>query len=139
LDLPLLRARGRGPEGVPRHTWHPGPSRDGGEEMLIPSIDLQGRRIVQLVQGERLAIESSDIDGWIERFRGRRKVQLIDLDAAKQEGSNDVLVQRICSALPCRVGGGIRSLERAQAARDAGATQVIVGSALFASDGIDLP
>ena len=51
--------------------------------MLIPSIDLQSGRIVQLVQGERLALETDDIDGWIARFRGHPKVQLIDLDAAK--------------------------------------------------------
>ena len=36
--------------------------------MLIPSIDLQGGRIVQLVQGERLAVETDDVDGWIQRF-----------------------------------------------------------------------
>lgn len=104
---------------------------------MIPSIDLQGGRIVQLVQGERLAVESSDIDGWIERFRGRSKVQLIDLDAAKQQGSNDELVRQICSQLPCRVGGGIRSLDRARRVLDAGATEVIVGSALFTSNRID--
>lgn len=105
--------------------------------MLIPSIDLQGGRIVQLIQGERLAVESWDIDGWIERFRGRSRIQLIDLDAAKQQGSNDELVRRICSRLPCRVGGGIRSLARAQQVLDAGATGVIIGSALFTTGAID--
>jgi phosphoribosylformimino-5-aminoimidazole carboxamide ribotide isomerase len=105
--------------------------------MLIPSIDLQGGRIVQLVQGERLAIESDDIDGWIQRFAGRPKVQLIDLDAAKGEGSNPALITRICAALPCRVGGGIRSVERAREVLALGATHVIVGSALFRDGGID--
>ena len=81
--------------------------------MLIPSIDLMGNRIVQLVQGERLALESQAIDEWIDRFCGWPKVQLIDLDAAKNQGQNDELVARICRELPCRVGGGIRSLERA--------------------------
>jgi phosphoribosylformimino-5-aminoimidazole carboxamide ribotide isomerase len=106
--------------------------------MLIPSIDLQGGRIVQLVQGERLAVESTDIDGWTERFRNRPKVQLIDLDAAKGEGSNDGLVRRICRELPCRVGGGIRSIERAQQVLDAGATHIIVGSALFTAGRVNL-
>lgn len=106
--------------------------------MLIPSIDLQGGRIVQLVQGETLAVQSTDVDAWIERFRGRSKVQLIDLDAAKGEGSNDALVRRICSELPCRVGGGIRSLERVRHVLDAGATGVIIGSALFTGGAIDL-
>lgn len=99
--------------------------------MLIPSIDLQGGKVVQLVQGERLAVESDDIDRWVRRFAGRPKVQLIDLDAAKSEGDNRAIVARICSALPCRVGGGIRSIERAKAVLALGAQKVILGSALF--------
>jgi phosphoribosylformimino-5-aminoimidazole carboxamide ribotide isomerase len=107
--------------------------------MLIPSIDLMGGRIVQLVQGERLAVESTGIDEWIGRFSGWPKVQLIDLDAAKNQGSNDALVQRICAALPCRVGGGIRTVARARAILAAGATHVIVGSSLFKGGTIDAP
>jgi phosphoribosylformimino-5-aminoimidazole carboxamide ribotide isomerase len=99
--------------------------------MLIPSIDLQRGKIVQLVQGERLALETGDIDEWVERWRGWPKVQLIDLDAAKGEGSNAPLVARICAELPCRVGGGIRSVARAAEVLALGATHVIVGSALF--------
>jgi phosphoribosylformimino-5-aminoimidazole carboxamide ribotide isomerase len=99
--------------------------------MLIPSIDLQGGRIVQLVQGERLAVASDDFDGWIRRFERFPKVQLIDLDAAKNAGDNLAIVASICRRLPCRVGGGIRSVDRAAAALDAGAHKVIVGSALF--------
>ena len=76
--------------------------------MLIPSIDLQGGKIVQLVQGERLAIETDDVDTWVRRFADYPKVQLIDLDAAKGVGSNEPLVAHICGLLPCRVGGGIR-------------------------------
>lgn len=99
--------------------------------MLIPSIDLQGGRIVQLVQGERLALESHDTDAWIERFRRFPKVQLIDLDAAMGVGHNDALVRQIAAALPCRVGGGVRSVGRAQDLIAAGAQAVIVGSAFF--------
>lgn len=106
--------------------------------MLIPSIDLLGGRIVQLVQGERLAVESHDIDTWIDRFAGWPKVQLIDLDAAKGQGHNNELVARISRALPCRVGGGIRSVERARTVLSGGATHAIVGSALFTGEGIDL-
>ena len=50
--------------------------------MLIPSIDLQGGRIVQLVQGERLAVEATDPEPWIAKFSRFPRVQLIDLDAA---------------------------------------------------------
>ena len=106
--------------------------------MLIPSIDLQGGKIVQLVQGERLAIETNDVDAWVTRFSGRPKVQLIDLDAAKGVGDNEALVRYICSLLPCRVGGGIRSIERAEATLALGASKVILGSALFRDDTVDV-
>lgn len=106
--------------------------------MLIPSIDLQGGRIVQLVQGERLAIETDDVDGWMRRFQGRPKVQLIDLDAAKSEGDNSALVAHVCSALPCRVGGGIRTIERAESTLALGAAKVILGSALFRDGAVDV-
>ena len=99
--------------------------------MLIPSIDLKNGRVVQLVQGTRLAIETEDLDGWIGRFRRFPKVQLIDLDAAMGSGSNDTLVRRVAPRLPCRVGGGIRSVERATEVLDYGAHAVIVSSALF--------
>ncbi len=105
--------------------------------MLIPSIDLQGGRIVQLVQGERLAIASSDIDGWVDRFTGCARVQLIDLDAAKGEGRNDRLIEEICGRLPCQVGGGIRTVARAKELLHAGAQRVIVGSVLFVQNGVD--
>ena len=106
--------------------------------MLIPSIDLQGGRIVQLVQGEKLAIEETDPEPWIARFSRFPRVQLIDLDAAKGQGDNGALVASICGRLPCRVGGGIRSIERAKEVLAAGAHAVIVSSALFRSGGIDL-
>lgn len=106
--------------------------------MLIPSIDLQGGRIVQLVQGEKLAIEEPDPEPWIARFSRFPRVQLIDLDAAKGQGDNGSLVASICGRLPCRVGGGIRSIERAEAVLAAGAHAVIVSSALFGSNGVDL-
>ena len=96
-----------------------------------------GGRIVQLVQGERLALESTAIQEWIDRFKGWPKVQLIDLDAAKAQGDNNELVSRICAALPCRVGGGIRSVARAEEVLAGGATHAIVGSALFKGGAIN--
>jgi phosphoribosylformimino-5-aminoimidazole carboxamide ribotide isomerase len=106
--------------------------------MLIPSIDLQGGRIVQLVQGEKLAVETSDVDGWIARFADYPKVQLIDLDAAKNAGSNEDLIAAICRRLPCRVGGGIRTPERARHLIDLGATAVILASSLFKNGVVDV-
>jgi phosphoribosylformimino-5-aminoimidazole carboxamide ribotide isomerase len=99
--------------------------------VLIPSIDLQGGRIVQLVQGERLAVATDDVDGWVRKFERFPKIQLIDLDAAKNKGDNGAMVSSICGRLPCRVGGGVRSVDRAAAAFANGARKVIVGSALF--------
>ncbi|HEY2434106.1 MAG TPA: HisA/HisF-related TIM barrel protein [Vicinamibacterales bacterium] len=106
--------------------------------MLIPSIDLQGGRIVQLVQGERLALASDDVDGWIAKFSAFPKVQLIDLDAAKNAGNNRALVGSICRRLPCRVGGGVRGVDDVLAILEAGATKVIVGSRLFRGGTADL-
>lgn len=106
--------------------------------MLIPSIDLQGGRIVQLVQGETLAIAATDPEVWITKFAGFPRVQLIDLDAAKGQGDNAAMVVDICRRLPCRVGGGIRSIERAIAALDAGAHAVIASSALFREGAVDV-
>lgn len=106
--------------------------------MLIPSIDLQGGRIVQLVQGEKLALEATDPEPWLARFARFPRVQLIDLDAAKGEGDNADLVAMICARLPCRVGGGIRTIDRAEAVLDAGAHAVIVSSALFQGGAVDV-
>lgn len=106
--------------------------------MLIPSIDLKGGRVVQLVQGEKLAIESNDLDQWIARFARFPVVQLIDLDAAMGSGANDMLVRKVAAALPVRVGGGIRTVARAQELIAAGAKAVIVGSALFRDGAVDL-
>jgi phosphoribosylformimino-5-aminoimidazole carboxamide ribotide isomerase len=106
--------------------------------VLIPSIDLQNGRVVQLVQGERLALASDDLDGWIAKFRSFPLVQVIDLDAAMGRPGNDPIIRRLCAELPCQVGGGVRSIERAQAVIEAGARRVILGSALFSREGVDV-
>ena len=99
--------------------------------MLIPSIDLMGGKIVQLVQGEKKALEFDNFDYWIERFSKYPLVQVIDLDAARGAGNNLPIVNQILQRLNCQVGGGIRSLEMARALLNAGAQRVILGSALL--------
>ncbi len=99
--------------------------------MLIPSIDLMGGRIVQLVRGETLKLAFDDFEYWIGRFQNYPLVQLIDLDAAMRQGDNSELITRIGKRLPCQVGGGIGTVEKAAAVLSAGARRVIVGSALF--------
>src|SRR5712672_2766849 len=106
--------------------------------MLIPAIDLQGGAVVQLVQGERLAIRDEDVFAWVRRFERFPKVQVIDLDAAMGVGENLALVGQIASSLSCRVGGGIRTVERAAQVRAAGAQQIIAGSSLFKAGKPDL-
>jgi phosphoribosylformimino-5-aminoimidazole carboxamide ribotide isomerase len=106
--------------------------------MLIPSIDLRNGKVVQLVQGERLVIEDADLFKWVDRFARFPVVQLIDLDAAIGTGENDGLVAQVCAARPCRVGGGIRTLERARTVLGYGATHVIVGSSLFRDGQVDV-
>src|ERR1044072_8906063 len=99
--------------------------------MLIPSIDLQNGAVVQLVQGERIAIRDDDIFKWVRRFARFPKVQVIYLDAAMGRGDNLAIVRQIAPALACRVGGGIRTVARAEEVLAAGARQIIASSALF--------
>ncbi len=84
--------------------------------MLIPSIDLMGGRIVQLVQGEEIKLAFDDFEYWIERFSSYPLVQFIDLDAAMRQGDNAALIERIARRLPCQVGGGIRTAAHASVA-----------------------
>jgi phosphoribosylformimino-5-aminoimidazole carboxamide ribotide isomerase len=102
--------------------------------MLIPSIDLLGGRIVQLVQGEKLRLAFDDFEYWIEKFSKYPLVQLIDLDAAMRQGENSALVQQIARRLPVQAGGGIHTIERARQVLEAGARRVIIGSALFSAE-----
>jgi len=105
--------------------------------MLIPSIDLMGGKIVQLVQGEKKALEFDNLDYWIERFSKYPLVQVIDLDAARGAGNNRLIVDRIAKRLNCQVGGGIRNIETAREILDAGASRVILGSSLLKDGKID--
>jgi phosphoribosylformimino-5-aminoimidazole carboxamide ribotide isomerase len=105
--------------------------------VLIPSIDLMGGKIVQLVQGEKKALEFDDFEYWIERFSAYPLVQLIDLDAAMGHGSNRELIAMICKRLPCQTGGGIRDVARGAELLGLGARRVIYGSALLKDGAIN--
>jgi phosphoribosylformimino-5-aminoimidazole carboxamide ribotide isomerase len=98
--------------------------------VLIPSIDIMDGKIVQLIQGEKKALEFTSFEPWIERFSSYPLVQVIDLDAAMQKGHNRPAIEKLSKRLPCQVGGGIRSLDAARTAIEAGARSVILGSAL---------
>jgi phosphoribosylformimino-5-aminoimidazole carboxamide ribotide isomerase len=99
--------------------------------MLVPSIDLMGGKIVQLIHGQKKALEFDDFEPWIARFSKYPLVQLIDLDAAMGTGSNATLVKEFVKRLPCQVGGGIRGIDDVERVLSDGARRVILGSALI--------
>lgn len=99
--------------------------------MIIPCIDLMDGKVVQLVQGREKALEGGSPAEMLERFRAFAEIQVIDLDAAMGRGSNDEIVAFLASRAAVRVGGGIRSVERAVEVLAQGARKVIVGTAAF--------
>jgi phosphoribosylformimino-5-aminoimidazole carboxamide ribotide isomerase len=101
--------------------------------MIIPCIDLQGGRAVQLVRGRRLALSVNDVFGLLERFGDYPILHVIDLDAALRWGTNARLVKLLCQRANAkvRVGGGIRTVARAERVLSWGAEKIIVGSAAF--------
>jgi len=101
--------------------------------MIIPCIDLQGGKAVQLVQGRRLKLSVDDVLGLLERFREYPIMHVIDLDAALRKGSNSRWIKTLCKRanMKVRVGGGIRTVARAQRILSWGAEKVIIGSAAF--------
>ena len=105
--------------------------------MIIPCIDLMAGKVVQLVQGKEKALELPDPVAVLEKFLTFPEVQVIDLDAAMGRAPQIECVRELCRRKPCRVGGGIRSLECALRAVSEGAHKVIVGSAAFTTRGID--
>jgi phosphoribosylformimino-5-aminoimidazole carboxamide ribotide isomerase len=101
--------------------------------MIIPCIDLQGGKAVQLVQGRRLKLSVDDVLGLLERFREYPILHVIDLDAALRKGSNSQWIKTLCKRgkMKVRVGGGIRTIARADKILSWGAEKVIIGSAAF--------
>jgi phosphoribosylformimino-5-aminoimidazole carboxamide ribotide isomerase len=105
--------------------------------VIFPCIDLMDGKVVQLVQGREKALEGDSPEEMLRRFAGFPEIQVIDLDAAMGRGSNDGLVRMLASKAATRVGGGVRTIERARALVEQGARKVIVGTAAFHGDGIN--
>lgn len=106
--------------------------------MIFPSVDIMGGKVVQLEQGKKKVLEEADVEARLRDFSRYGTVALIDLDAAMGSGDNGELIERMVRKYPCRVGGGIRSLERAKKLIQCGAQQVIVGSRAFEGGKVDL-
>lgn len=97
--------------------------------MIIPSIDIAAGTNVQLIGGEDQALDAGDPAEALNRFSVVGEVAVVDIDAARDEGDNSELMAELCRMAPIRVGGGIRSVERARGWLDAGAEKVIIGTA----------
>src|SRR5207248_8131799 len=96
-----------------------------------PCIDLMAGKVVQLIQGRDKALELDDPIAILHTFAAFPEIQVIDLDAAMGRGSNDGLVKLLAEHATCRVGGGVRSAERAVTLIEQGAHRVIVATAAF--------
>jgi phosphoribosyl-ATP pyrophosphohydrolase len=97
--------------------------------MIVPSIDLMNGRAVQLRHGREFVLDGGDPLERVEQFAVAGEVAVVDLDAALGRGSNAALIRTLVRRAPCRVGGGIRSLDAARAWLDAGAKKVVLGTA----------
>ena len=98
---------------------------------MVPCIDIQDGKVVQLVQGRKKALEGPDPLEMLDRFAGFPEIQIIDLDAAMGVGDNGAIIEMLTSRARCRVGGGVRTPQRARQLVDLGAHRVIVGTAAF--------
>lgn len=105
--------------------------------MIIPCIDLMGGEVVQLVQGREKALTGGTPEEMLAKFAGFDTIQVIDLDAAIGNGSNDALVEFLTARAKCRVGGGVRTKERFDKLIEQRADRVIVGTSAFTKDGIN--
>lgn len=97
--------------------------------MIVPSIDISNGQAVQLIGGEELAIEAGDPRRLMERFSLIGEVAVIDIDAARGEGSNAEMIEELCLMGSVRVGGGIRDSSTAIDWLDRGADKIILGTA----------
>lgn len=97
--------------------------------MIIPSIDISDGRAVQLRRGRELVLEGGDPFERLAEFSVAGEVAVIDLDAARGTGSNAAIIRQMVRRAPCRVGGGIRTVDAALDWLDAGAARVIIGTA----------
>ena len=105
--------------------------------MIVPCIDLMDGKVVQLVQGREKALEGDSPEEMLRKFAAFPEIQVIDLDAALGRGSNAELVRMLAAKAKCRVGGGVRTLDRARTLRAQGAHRVIVGTSAFTETGIN--
>lgn len=97
--------------------------------MLIPSIDIQNGKAVQLRQGKEFVLSSErDPVELAKEFSRYGEIAVIDLDAALGTGDNISLMKQICRVADVRAGGGVRDVDRGREILRAGAKQLIIGT-----------
>ena len=102
---------------------------------IIPAIDLLDGACVRLHQGDYDQVTRVSEDPVAQALswqsQGATRLHLVDLDGAKRgEPINDAAVRAIIAALdiPVQLGGGVRSLERAEELIACGLDRVILGT-----------
>ena len=102
---------------------------------IIPAIDLLDGACVRLHQGNYDQVTRFSEDPVAQALswqsQGASRLHLVDLDGAKRgEPVNDAAVRAITEALdiPVQLGGGVRSLERAEELIACGLDRVILGT-----------
>jgi phosphoribosylformimino-5-aminoimidazole carboxamide ribonucleotide (ProFAR) isomerase len=93
--------------------------------------------VVQLVQGREKALEGGTPQEMLDRFAAFPEIQVIDLDAAIGNGANGELVEYLAQRASIRVGGGVRTVEKAVSLVKLGVRKLIVGTAAFDAEGPD--
>src|ERR1035438_8083194 len=133
VDFPLRDIHRESVEGRTGQARH----RGAGGGVIIPCIDLMAGKVVQLVQGREKALEGGTVAEMLRKFAAFPEIQAIDLDAAMGRGSNGELIRQVAAGATARVGGGVRTVERARALMEQGAHRVIVGTAAFGKTGVN--
>jgi len=101
----------------------------GGTTMIIPSIDIMKGRAVQLRGGKQPPLDAGNPLELASRYGRVGEFAVVDLDAAKGNGDNRELILSLCRTYHVRVGGGIRSIDRALEYLNAGARYIMIGTA----------
>ena len=104
--------------------------------IVIPALDLRAGKCVRMERGDLATamVYADDPVAQAKKFvaEGAERLHVIDLDAAFGHGENLAIVNAICKAVdvPVQVGGGIRTLDKAQERIDAGASEIVLGTML---------
>lgn len=104
--------------------------------IVVPALDLRGGKCIRMERGD-ISTSTVYADDPVEQAKafvaqGARRLHVVDLDAAFGHGDNMDVVRAIVGAVdvPVQVGGGIRTVDKAQQRIDAGASEIVLGTML---------